>query len=127
MDQALKQLAADFIAMPLAKAAFRHDQQYFDGLHDPDFYLDFTDEAIRLIQMDLSATKEQLYTKYHLDIKRIGKTTYKWKHKNKSGVWSYTPEQLKDMTVRVCKRYLFKAVGFEQKRASYMKFVPPDV
>ncbi|SHH99329.1 hypothetical protein [Virgibacillus chiguensis] len=127
MNRELKQLAVNFIAMPLAIAVFKHEQQYFDGFHDPDFYLDFTDEAIRLIGIDLAATKRQLYSQYHLDIKRIGKITYKWQHKNKTGVWEYTPYQLREMTAKICTRYLYKAVGFEQKRATYVNFMPPDV
>lgn len=125
MNKELKHLAVNFIAMPLAIAVFKHDQQYFDGFHDSDFYLSFTDEAIKLIEIDLAATKKQLYSQYLLDIKRIGKTTYKWQHKNKSGVWEYTPEQLRKMTAKVCTKYLHKAVGFEQKRVTYVNFVPP--
>jgi hypothetical protein len=40
--------------------------------------LDLTDEAIRLSKKDLIETKQQMYSKYRLGIKRIGKTEYKW-------------------------------------------------
>ncbi len=42
-------------------------------------------------------------------------------------MWEYAPDQLREMTAKVCTWYLRKAVGFEQKRASYIPFVPPDV
>lgn len=46
MNPELKQLAVDFIAMPFAKAAFKHETRNTLA----NFYLDYTDEAIRLIK-----------------------------------------------------------------------------
>ncbi|WP_289891919.1 hypothetical protein, partial [Virgibacillus pantothenticus] len=34
------------------------------------------------------------------------------------------PDQLREMTTKVCTRYFHMAVGFEQKRATYVNFVP---
>ncbi|MBU5267105.1 hypothetical protein [Virgibacillus proomii] len=119
MNNELRKLAVDFITIPLAIAVFKHDQKHFDGLQETNIYLDLTDEAIRLLEKDLVAAKQQMYSKYHIDIKRIGKTEYRWKYQDKSGVWSYTPEQLKEMTEKVYMKYLSKARNFEIKRRGF--------
>lgn len=119
MNNELRKLATNFIVIPLVIAVFRNDQNYFSHLQEPNIYLDLTDEAIRLLKKDLIATKQQMYSKYRLDIKRIGKTEYNWKYQDKSGVWSYTPEQLKEMTGKVFKKYLVKARNFELKRRGF--------
>lgn len=56
------------------------------------------DAAIQEVINDLSDTKQQLYTKHHVVIKRTGNTVYQWYGENQSGTIRYTPNKMQQLT-----------------------------
>ncbi|GGJ62123.1 hypothetical protein [Virgibacillus salexigens] len=114
MNGELKQLAQDFIILPFAVKVFEQDKILFKKSKQSIVYQSMIDAVIERIQEDMLATKQKLYTKYHLDIKRIGNTTYRWNSRGDNGVIEYSSEDLKEMTSRTMKRYM-KGIDFEVK------------
>ncbi|WP_200411366.1 hypothetical protein [Virgibacillus salexigens] len=114
MNEELKRLAQDFIILPFAAKIFEQDRKRFAKFKQGIVYQSMIDAVIERIQKDMSATKQKLYTKYHLDIKRIGNTTYRWNSRGNSGVIEYSSEDLKEMTNQAMKRYM-NGTDFEVK------------
>ncbi|GGJ48406.1 hypothetical protein [Virgibacillus salexigens] len=114
MNEELKRLAQDFIILPFAAKIFEQDRKRFAKFKQGIVYQSMIDAVIERIQKDMSATKQKLYTKYHLDIKRIGNTTYRWNSRGNSGVIEYSSDDLKEMTSQTMKRYM-KGTDFEIK------------
>ncbi|WP_200415929.1 hypothetical protein [Virgibacillus salexigens] len=114
MNEELKRLAQDFIILPFAAKIFEQDRKRFTKFKQGIVYQSMIDAVIERIQKDMSATKQKLYTKYHLDIKRIGNTTYRWNSRGNSGVIEYSSDDLKEMTSQTMKRYM-KGTDFEVK------------
>lgn len=106
MNEELKKLAQDFIILPFVLKVFQQDKKRFNVFNTPNVYISMLEAVIEKIQKDIIATKQQLYTKYHLDIKRVGKTEYRWNSKGESGVFQYTSEELREMTKEKMEKYL---------------------
>ncbi|GGJ76416.1 hypothetical protein [Virgibacillus salexigens] len=112
MNDELKQLAQDFIILPFVLKVFKQDKKRFSKLKTANVYLSMIDALIERIHTELTATKQKLYTKYLLDIKRIGNTTYRWNSRGNSGTIKYSSEDLREMTREIMRRYM-KGTKFE--------------
>lgn len=112
-----------FIALPLALKVFRRDQEEFEVSKVANVYLDKLDAVIDQLQKDINRIKHELITVHHIDVRYLGKPngkpTYICKKKDDLDYSSieFTSEELKNMTDKVMRDYLYgdKASDFEDK------------
>lgn len=77
-------------------------------------YISMIDANIERLRQAQIETKKKMYTKYHVDVKRVGKTSYKWLSRGQSGIIEYTPDELREMTKNIMGRYIY-STKFEVK------------
>ncbi|WP_174615281.1 hypothetical protein [Virgibacillus ihumii] len=116
MDEELQQLTQDFIILPFVLKIFEQDKKHFQrysSLESLNVFLSMLDAAIQEVINDLSATKQQLYTKHHIVIKRTGNTVYQWYDENQSGTIRYTPNKMQQLTKETMVKYIRKVKNFK--------------
>ncbi|ASK63905.1 hypothetical protein CFK37_17955 [Virgibacillus phasianinus] len=115
----------DFIILPLALKVFRRDYQAFKVSKVGNVYLDKLDTVIDQLQKDINLVKHQLITVHHIDVKYYGKENgvikYMCKKNNEPGIVEFTPMELKELTGKVMRVYLYgdKSVEFEHKERAW--------
>jgi len=108
-----KELIDRYITLPMVINVFKQDQEHFKKFKMRSLYLDLLDAAIEKASQDFYELKSDMISKYHLDVKRIGKTTY-----NVNGeVIEYSAEELKEMTSELMDEYL--SVDVEDKQRGW--------
>lgn len=109
MDEELQQLTQDFIILPFALKIFEQDKkrfQRYSSLESLNVFLSMLDAAIQEVINDLSDTKQQLYTKHHVVIKRTGNTVYQWYGESQSGTIRYTSKKMQQLTKETMVKYI---------------------
>jgi hypothetical protein len=102
-----------YIALPLAITVIKQDKEKFEEFKLGNIYLDLLDSIIEEMHRDYLEIKALMYSKYHIDIKKIDNKTYKANNE----VYEFTPEELKEMSSQIMSEYLNgeKAKKFERK------------
>lgn len=117
MDAQMNKLVHQFILLPLAIRVLQHDKKNFSDFKMRNVYQGKIESSITQLQQDLSSTKKLMYTQYHIDVKQIAQCSYRWSSRHDTGVITYTPGELKDMTRKVIEVYLYgsKSTAFEPR------------
>lgn len=108
-----KKLIDRYITLPMAINVFKQDQNYFSKFKMGNIYLDWLDAAIEKASQDFYELKSDMISKYHMNVKRIGQTTYSVN----GDVVEYSAEELKEMTSELMGGYL--DVEFEEKQREW--------
>jgi len=106
-----KELIDCYITLPMVINVFKQDQEQFKKFKMRGLYLDLLDAAIDKASQDFYELKSDMISKYHLDVKRIGQTTYSVNGE----VIEYSAAELKELTSELMSEYL-QSVEFERKQ-----------
>src|SRR5690625_1228046 len=101
-------LISKFIALPIAISNLKQDKEHFASFKFGDVYIAKLDAVIKEMEKDFYKLKSELITKHHIEIRKIDRYSYSVNGE----VIEYTPDQLKDMTEQVMKKYFNKDVNF---------------
>ncbi|MGM0940374.1 MAG: hypothetical protein ACQEWU_05300 [Bacillota bacterium] len=107
MNTELKQLIQDFITLPMAIKVYEQDKKLVEDFYMANIYISMIDANIERLRQAQIETKKKMYTNYHVDVKRVGKTSYKWLSRGESGIIEYTPDELREMTKNIMGRYIY--------------------
>nr|WP_026681321.1 hypothetical protein [Priestia megaterium] len=107
MNTELKQLIQDFITLPMAIKVYEQDKKLVEDFYMANIYISMFDANIERLKKEFIETKKKMYTNYHVDVKRVGKTSYKWLSRGQSGIIEYTPDELREMTKNIMGRYIY--------------------
>ncbi len=99
-------LVLRFITMPMAIQVFKQDKEQFRKSKAQAVYLDLIDSILEKLQEDFNQLKSDMYTKYHLDVKSLGKSEGKVKYSVNKQVIEFTPDELRDKTEELMREYL---------------------
>lgn len=116
MNKDFYQTAQDFIVLPFALKIFQQDKELFKeykSMKSTNVFVSMLDAAIEGLQTDLNHTKQQLYAKYHTDIKRTGRTVYRWHSKGEIGTLQFFSDELRQLTNEAMTKYMGKAENFK--------------
>lgn len=102
----VKDLVLRFIAMPMAVQVFKQDKEQFRKSKAQAVYLDLIDSVLEKLQEDFNQLKSDMYTKYHLDVKSLGKSEGKVKYSVNKQVIEFTSDELKNKTEELMREYL---------------------
>lgn len=113
----MKKVIHNSILLPLAIKVLKHDSEHFKDFKMNNVYLGKLDSSIKQLQEDMNEIKGLMYTKFHVNIKQTGSCSYSWGSRYDSGVITYTPYELKDMTSDIVRQYLYgnKVKDFQTK------------
>jgi len=120
----VQQIINRYIALPLAIKIFKKDQAEFQKFKIGNLYLDLLDNLIEQINNDYLELKREMYSKYHLDVKYLGKENNKERYKiNNEETVEYTPAELKELVRSIMEEYLYneRTRTFERKERIYSK------
>ncbi|WBX80706.1 hypothetical protein PD280_02425 [Virgibacillus salarius] len=108
MNTELKQLIQDFIVIPMAIKVYEQDKKLIAAdFTMANLYISMIDAVIDRLRQVQIETKKKLYTKYHVDVKRVGNTSYKWLSRGESGIIEFTPQELREMTRDIMEKYMY--------------------
>lgn len=101
----------------MAVKIFRADRENFIKSKVGNVYQDMLDSCIERMEKDFFKIKREMFSKYHLDIRYLGKENNIVRYKVNNEVIKYTSEELKEMTSQIMKQYLYgnKAEPFKVK------------
>jgi hypothetical protein len=107
-----EELIKKYIAYPMAITIFKQDRDKFKASKLSNLYEDMIDSIIQRMQQDYFQLKAEMFSKHHIDIKRIDIGKYEV---NKE-IIEFTSKELKEMTRALMSDYLngSKAAGFER-------------
>lgn len=95
-----------FVCMPMAAALFRQDKNKFSVSKVNVVYYDLIDSVLEKLDIDFKQLKADMYSKYHLDVKYLGKNNGIVRYSVNKEIVEYTPDELKDKTEELMKEYL---------------------
>lgn len=107
-----RKLIDRYITLPMAINVLKQSQDYFSKFKMGNIYLDWLDAAIDKASEDFYELKSDMISKYHLDVKRIGQTTYSVNRE----VIEYSAEELKELTRKIMEYYLKSSEVFRKSR-----------
>lgn len=111
-DYVNKQQIGKYVALDLALKVFRLDYNKFKDFKAAHVYLDKLDAVIDQLTNDLYTLKINLITKHHVDIRQVDKLRY-----NVNGeVYTYTSDELKEMTEDMMEHYLMTVASVRTER-----------
>lgn len=109
----MEELIKRYITMPMAITVFKQDLEKFNEFKLGNLYLDMIESIIDRMTKDYLELQRKMYTKHHIDIKKIEKGKYQVNGE----IMEFTSDELKDMTNQLMSEYLYgdKAGDFERK------------
>ncbi|SDM15241.1 hypothetical protein [Sediminibacillus halophilus] len=119
MNPIIERTIYSFILLPYVLKIFKRDRhQFYNSSSKVKWiYLDMLDASIETVQEDYNAVRQQVFAKYHLNVKYVGKeddmVQYKWTHKNESGVIWISSAELREKTKRLMSDYLYGPLAVE--------------
>ena len=105
----MNDLVLKFITMPMAIKIFKQDKESFAFSKVGNVYQDLLDSVLNKLQSDFNDLKKDMYTKHHLDVRYIGRDNNKVKYTVNNNVVEFTPEELRNKTEELMKKYLASA------------------
>ncbi len=108
----MKKLIDKYIALRLSLKVFRLDREKFKEFKAANIYLDKLDAVIDQVRKDLHTLKRDLIVRHHLDIKKINDFEYSVN----GSVYSYTSDELKEMTEDMMVKYLMSVKSIRTGR-----------
>lgn len=105
-----------FITMPMAIKVFKQDKVSFLKSKVDNVYQDLIDSILSKMQSDFTALKKDMYTKHHLNVRYIGKVNNTVRYSVNREMVEFTPEELKNKTEALMKKYLVNAEVETQDR-----------
>ncbi|WP_139136350.1 hypothetical protein [Oceanobacillus sp. E9] len=114
--------------MPLAINTLKHNEKLYDQdkfkIVPP--YLDLHESLIKAIEKDFRQLKSDMYSKYHLDIRKVSNNTYTINKEERE----FSSEELREGTKNVIQSYMYgeNMIEIEHKDISLeTRYIPPDV
>lgn len=104
-----KHLIERYIALPMAINVLKQDREEFKKFTMGPVYLTLLDPAIEKATQDFYDLKNDMISKHHVDIKRVGKLQYKVNGE----VVEYTSDKLKKLSEDIMDEY-FGSVEVEE-------------
>ncbi|WP_047981739.1 hypothetical protein [Ornithinibacillus contaminans] len=91
-----------YITYPMAIQVFKQDLQELKKFSLGNLYLDLVESIIKRMEQDFYKLKSELYSKNHIDVRRLNSKKYTINGK----VIEYTSDELKEMTKQLMNEYL---------------------
>ncbi|OEH54001.1 hypothetical protein AQ616_09440 [Oceanobacillus sp. E9] len=124
----MNDLVLKYICMPLAINTLKHNEKLYDQdkfkIVPP--YLDLHESLIKAIEKDFRQLKSDMYSKYHLDIRKVSNNTYTINKEERE----FSSEELREGTKNVIQSYMYgeNMIEIEHKDISLeTRYIPPDV
>ncbi|WP_419893291.1 hypothetical protein [Oceanobacillus kimchii] len=117
-----------YICMPLAINTLKHNEKLYDQdkfkIVPP--YLDLHESLIKAIEKDFRQLKSDMYSKHHLDIRKVSNNTYTINKEERE----FSSEELREGTKKVIQSYMYgeNMIEIEHKDIPLeTRYSPPDV
>lgn len=110
----MRDLVLKYITMPMAVKVFRDDKKYISSSKVNVLYYDLIDSILEELENDFKKLKADMYSKYHLDVKHLGKANGVVKYSVNKKVIEFTPNELRNETEALMKEYL-STVDFKRQ------------
>lgn len=117
-----------YICMPLAINTLKHNEKLYDQdkfkIVPP--YLDLHESLIKAIEKDFRQLKSDMYSKYHLDIRKVSNNTYTINKEERE----FSSEELREGTKKVIQSYMYgeNMIDIEHKEIPLEpRYTPPNV
>ena len=108
----MRNLVLKYITLPMAIKIFNDDIQSFKVSKIAPVYFELIDSVLNQLQNDFNQLRTDMYTIYHLDVKRIDKLKYTV---NKE-VIEFSSEELRSATQKIMEEYIATVEVEKQQR-----------
>ena len=111
----MKDLILKYVTMPMAIKIFTDDKDSFKASKVAPVYFDLIDSILKQLEKDFKQLKADMFTKYHLDIRYLGKDDGVVKYSVNKDVIEFNPDELRNGTRKVMEEYI-ATVGVEKQQ-----------
>ena len=111
-----KNLVLKFVTMPMAIKIFNDDKESFKVSKTSSVYLDLLDSILKQLEKDFKQLKADMFTKHHLDVKRLGKSNRMVRYRVNKDVIEFSPGELRNKTKELMEEYIATVEVEKQER-----------
>ena len=112
----MQDLILKYIAMPMAIKIFKDDRESFKVSKVAPIYFDLIESILKQLEKDFKQLKADMFTKYHLDIRYLGKDDGTVKYGVNKDVIEFSPEELRNGTQKIMEEYIATVDVEKQER-----------